>query len=141
MSVDVNYLAVLLAAVASMIVGSIWYAQSVFGRRWAKLAKIKMDGDVTFGNMAPLLLQTFVASLITAFVLAHLIFIAHNFFGNSWLSDALQTAFWAWLGLTAARIFVHDVFESRPKQLTLITVSHELVTLLAMGAVLGWLHP
>ncbi len=141
MNVDVNYLAVLLAVVASMIVGSIWYAQSVFGRTWAKLAKIKMDGEMTFGNMAPLLAQVFVASLVSAYVLAHFVFLSHRFFGNSWMFDAVSTAFWAWLGLVAARIFTHDVFEKRPKALTLLTFGNELVTLLAMGAVIGWLHP
>ena len=31
MDVEVNYLAVLLAAASSMVVGSIWYAKPVFG--------------------------------------------------------------------------------------------------------------
>jgi hypothetical protein len=42
--------------------------------------------------------------LVTAFVLAHVTFVANKFFHNSFLSDALQTAFWLWLGFTAARL-------------------------------------
>jgi hypothetical protein len=53
------------------------------------------------------------------------------------LQSALTTAFWAWLGFTAARIYTHDLFEGRPQKLTLITVSHELVTFLVMGLVIG----
>lgn len=141
MSVDINYLAVFLAGVSSMIVGSIWYAKGVFGRTWGKLAKVKMDGEANFANMAPLLLQVFVASLITAYILAHFMFLSRHFFGDSWISTGLTTAFWAWLGFTAARIFTHDVFENRPKALTLLNFGNELVTLLVMGLVLGWLHP
>jgi hypothetical protein len=50
-------------------------------------------------------------------------------------------SFWPWLGLTAARIAVHDLFENRPNRLTLLTIGHELVTLLAMALIIGLLKP
>jgi Protein of unknown function (DUF1761) len=138
MEVSVNYLAVLLAALSSMVIGSIWYAQSVFGKIWAKLAKVKMDRKPAASEMTILLSLTFIASLITAYVLAHVAFLSHAFFkSHTFLQDALSTAFWLWLGLTAARIFVHDAFESRPWKLTVLTVGHELVTLLMMGVIIG----
>lgn len=37
---EINYWAVLVVMVSSMIVGSVWYMPSVFGRRWAKLAGV-----------------------------------------------------------------------------------------------------
>lgn len=141
MSVDINYLGVFLAAIATMIVGSVWYAQGVFGRRWAKLARVKMDGKPSFANMAPLLIAMFIASLISAYILAHFMFAMHYFYADSWLAAGLSTAFLAWLGFLAMRVWTHDLFEKRPLQLTMITVGSELVTFLAMGAVLGWLHP
>ena len=137
MSVDINYLAVFLAALSSMIVGSVWYAKGVFGNTWSKLAGIKMDRPPKASEMAWLLGTTFVVSLVTAYVLAHVSFLAHNFFDNSFLSDALQTAFWLWLGLTAARIYVHDAFEGRRKKLTLLNATHELATLEIMALVIG----
>src|SRR6476469_3287424 len=122
MSVDVNYLAVFLAAVSSMVVGSLWYMPASFGKAW-------MYGSV------------FVASLVTAFVLAHVTFLANKFFGDSFLSDALQTGFWLWLGFTAARLYVHDTFEGRRKKLTLLNAGHELVTVLVMALIIGLLKP
>jgi hypothetical protein len=80
---------------------------------------------------------TFVLALLTAYILAHVSYLSNSFFHNSFLQDSMATAFWLWLGLTAARIFTHDLFEGRPSKLTLITVSHELVTLLIMGLVIG----
>jgi hypothetical protein len=135
MNVEVNYLAVVLAMVSSMIVGSVWYAQSVFGKTWIKLAKIDMKKQG-----APVwqpILVTLVVSLITAYVLAHVSFLSNKFFGNSFLQDSLCTAFWLWLGLTAARFVTHDAFEGRPWKLTLLNVSHEFVTLMLMGLVIG----
>jgi hypothetical protein len=82
-----------------------------------------------------------VVSFITAYVLAHVTYLSNTFFGNSYLQDALTTAFWMWLGFTAARIVTHDAFENRPKQLTLLNISHELVTFLVMGVIIGLLPP
>jgi hypothetical protein len=48
-----------------------------------------------------------------------------------------MTAFWAWLGFTASRIITHDAFEGRRKKLTLLTISHELVTFMVMGLIIG----
>ncbi len=38
MSVEVNWLAVALATVSTMAVGSIWYTPKVFGNTWIRLA-------------------------------------------------------------------------------------------------------
>lgn len=133
MEVQINYLAVLLAAASSMVVGSIWYAESVFGKTWQKLAKVKI-GDQ---GMAYPLGITALVSLVTAYVLAHVIYLSNSFFDNSFLQDSLMTAFWLWLGFTAARIITHDAFEGRRKKLTLLNVSHEFVTLIIMGLIIG----
>ena len=137
MNVEINWWAVILATASSMVVGSIWYAKGVFGNVWMKLTKIdqKKMGDGASKAIA----ITVVASLVTAYVLAHVSFLAHKFFGNSFLFDAVTTAFWLWLGLTAARLVVHDVFERRPAALTILNAVHELVTLVVMGVIIGWL--
>lgn len=135
MSVEVNYLAVVLATLSTMVVGSIWYTPKVFGKTWMRLAKLK-QADLEKNGMKPILV-TLVVSLITAFVLAHMAYIAHQFFGNSFLQDSLTTAVWAWLGFTASRVITHDAFEGRPHQLTLLNVSHELVTFVVMGLIIG----
>ena len=139
MEVSVNYWAVLLAAVSSMVVGSVWYAKGVFGTMWGKLAHVDMTKKVSGGQMATMLGLTFVASLVTAYVLAHVTFLSNQFFGNSYMQDALSTAFWLWLGFTAARILTHDLFEGRRKKLTLLTWGNELVTIMLMGLIIGWL--
>jgi hypothetical protein len=135
MDVQVNTYGVILAALSSMVVGSVWYARPVFGNIWMKLAKVKMDGDKS--KMWMMLLLTFALALLTAYVLAHVSYLSHQFFGNSFLQDSLSSAFWMWLGFTAARIYTHDLFEGRPAKLTLITASHELVTFIVMGMVIG----
>jgi hypothetical protein len=143
MNVEVNYWAVLLAALSSMAVGSLWYMPAIFGRAWMGYTGVKMDKmrGTTPGRMVWTYGSVFVASLVTAYILAHLSFLAHSFFRNSWIYDATMTAFWAWLGFTAARLYVHDTFEGRRKKLTLLNAAHELVTVVVMSLIIGWLHP
>lgn len=137
MDVQVNALAVLLAGLSSMVVGSIWYAQGVFGKTWAKLAKVDMSKKVDATKMAYLMGSVFLASLLTAYVLAHVAFLSNSFFGNSFLQDSLSTGFWLWLAFTAARIYTHDAFEGRRKKLTALTFGNEFVTIMVMALVIG----
>lgn len=139
MEVEINWIGVILATISSMVIGSIWYARPVFGNEWIKLAKVDMKKDR--GSAAKPILITLIVSFITAYILAHVSFLSNSFFSNSFFQDAVTTAFWLWLGLTAARFITHDAFEGRPAKLTAINISHELVTLLVMGAVIGIFQP
>jgi hypothetical protein len=139
MDVQVNYWAVLLAAVSTMVVGSIWYAKPVFGRVWMKLAGI--DEKKASQGAAKALSLTFLLSLLTAYVLAHVTYLAHSFFGNSFFQDAVSTAFWVWLGFVLTRLTTHALFEQRPTKLNLLAVGNELVTIMVMGVVIGLLQP
>ena len=142
MNVQVNYLAVLLAALSSMVVGSLWYMPATFGKAWMKMTGVKPDrSKMTPGAMAWMYGSVFVASLATAYVLAHVAFLSNNYFHYGLLQSALTTAFWLWLGFTAVRIYVHDTFENRRKLLTLLNAAHELVTVLVMALIIGLLKP
>jgi len=131
---EINWLAVILATVSSMIIGAIWYARAVFGRRWMRLAKID---EATMGNGVPQIIVTIIVSFITALVLAGAAAIAQNFYGGNFLANTIVTAVILWSGFTAARFITHDAFERRPAALTILTIGHELVTVLVMALIIG----
>ncbi len=120
-----------------MVVGSIWYMPGVFGKTWMKLTGVKMNKTMSTGDAVSMYGLTLIASLVTAYILAHVAFLSHHFFNNSFLQDTVTTAFWLWLGFTAARFLVHDLFESRPKKLTFLNVSHEFTTVIVMALIIG----
>ena len=138
MEVEINWLAVVLATLSTMVVGSVWYTPKVFGNAWIKLARIDKKH---MADARVAIATTLVVSFISAYVLAHVVFLSNRFFGHSFLQDAVSTAFWVWLGFTAARFITHDAFENRPHKLTLITIAHELVTFVVMGVIIGLLPP
>lgn len=138
MSVEVNWIAVLAAMVSAMIVGFIWYAPSVFGNTWMALAKIEKPNNK---GMISAMLSAVIGSLLTAYILAHVSYLAHAFFKNSFFMDAVNTAFWLALGIAATTLVIHNSFEKKPWKLTAIAVGNRVVTLLVMGAVIGLLKP
>lgn len=139
MEVAINWWGVILATLSTLVVGSVWYTKKAFGNSWIKLIG-KTEKQLGESGARPIIV-TVVVSLITAYVLAHVTFLSHNFFHNSWMQDALTTAFWMWLGFIAARMITHDAFEHRPWRLTLMNTMHELVTLLVMGLIIGLFQP
>ncbi|MCU1550096.1 MAG: hypothetical protein JWR36_656 [Glaciihabitans sp.] len=131
----INYWAVILATLSSMIVGSVWYTPRVFGNYWMKAAKVTPSGKAR-DAVVPIV-TTVIVSFITAWVLAGAVFIAFEFYGGNFLVNSLVTAILLWAGFTAARFVTHDAFDQRPSGLTVLNISHELVTILIMAVIIG----
>ena len=139
MSVDINLWAVLLAGVSSMVIGMIYYADPLFGKQWKKMAKV--DEKRFQKEMPSVMPLVFVAALITAYVVAYVTFLYQNYFNGSWLAAGVISALILWLGVSATTTFVHNSLDQRPSKLTVISVGNRLLSILAMGLIIGWLHP
>lgn len=135
--VEVNWLAVLLATLASMVVGSLWYAPPLLGKIWMRLADID-EKKMEKAGLKPIVISI-ATSAVLAFVLAYFTYLAYEFYkaDYSFLVTALMTAAWAWLGFVGLRLLTHDSYEGRPFTLTLLNSAHELVTMLAMALAIG----
>jgi hypothetical protein len=131
---EINYIAVALATLSSMIVGSIWYTPRVFGNYWMKVAKVAPG--MASGAVVPIVV-TLIVSFITAWILAGAIYLSWSFYGGSFLLNAVVTGILLWAGFTAARFVTHDAFEGRPSGLTILNCAHELVTIVIMALIIG----
>ncbi|QIM17179.1 DUF1761 domain-containing protein [Leucobacter insecticola] len=130
---EINYWAVLLATLSTMLVGTVWYTPKVFGKTWMRLAKVDPSGKSAVGPI----LVTVIVSFISAWVLAGASWIAFEFYGGSFLVGTLLTGVILWAGFTASRFITHDAFEGRPAALTIMNIAHELVTVLVMAVIIG----
>jgi hypothetical protein len=136
--IEVNYLGVLLAAVGSMVVGFAWYSPSLFGKQWMKLMgytteKLKKEQK----EMGKWYSVSFVLSLITAYVLAHVMALSQNFYHNPGVMTGLMTAFWSWFGFMMPVQMTGEIFGGKNWGLFAINTSYQLVSLLVMGIILG----
>lgn len=138
--VEINYLAVLFAAIAAMVVGFVWYGPMLFAKEWMKLmghTAETMKGAKD--EMMKLYGISFVLALVTAYVLAHVMFLSENFFQYPSLQTGLTSAFWMWLGFVMPMQATDVLFGGKKVKLFAINTGYQLVSLLAMGVVLGLL--
>lgn len=136
--IEVNYMAVLLAVVASMVVGFVYYSPFVLGKPWMKLMGMGKDDMKPKGpEMAKLYGTSAVLALVTAYVLYHVMTMSMAFFNYSPLSTGLTSAFWMWLGFIMPVQATEVLFSKKPVKLFVINTGYQLVSLLVMGVVIG----
>ena len=137
MNITVNYLAVLLAAIASMVVGFIWYGP-LFGKTWSKLKGFtKEDMEKGKKDVNKLYALTFVMALLEEYILSHVMQLSMAFFHTSPISTGLTTGFWMWAGFVVPVMVSLTIFGHKKLKLLSIDAGHQLATLLVMGIVLG----
>lgn len=130
LAVDVNYLAILVAAIVSMVTGSVWYGP-LFGKTWRQLVG-KTEESVRKGAVQAMVIAA-VSALVTAYVLAYISSYAQ---ASTWQEGAV-VGFWVWLGFVATTLLVHASFEDKPKNLYLLNVGSHLIEFVVMGAIIG----
>lgn len=156
---ETNYLAILVAALSSFVVGFIWYNPKVFGTIWMK--EIGMtDEKAKQGNMAKIFGFTFLFALMFAFMMPtitiHQIgalqlaggnendeaFLAymqvHGEMFRSFKHGALH-GFVAGLFLALPIVATNSLFEQKSWKYVFVTAGYWVVVMTIMGAIIcGW---
>ncbi len=136
--VDINYLAVLGAAAASMVIGSLWYGP-LFGKQWMALSGIGPDmiERIKAKGMGKTYVLAFVGSLVMAYVLAHALIFASAYLKIAGMQAGLMAGFWNWLGFVAPVTLGVVLWEGKPWRLWVLSNGYYLASLLAMGVILA----
>jgi hypothetical protein len=131
-----NWLAILVAAVASMILGFLWYSPLLFAKAWVREMGYDINDKAKMEEMrkgaGPAYAGSLVASLISAFTLA---LILHGMRAEN-LHFGLMASFHIWLGFVATVQFTSALFSKQSMKLFAINTSYQLVCYLVMGAIL-----
>lgn len=133
MEIQVNFLAVLVAAIIDMGIGMFWYSPFGFGKLWMKMiGKTEEEIKASGSSAGVAYMASTLAAVVMAFVLAHVI----NISGVTDYMMALQVGFWMWLGFVVAGVLPTYIYEDRKKGLFALYVSYKLVSVLAMAVLL-----
>ena len=124
----VNYLAVVVAAVAGFLLGWGWY--TAFGKVW-KEALGGQEGDCK-PTPTPFIFAG-LGSLLMAWMLAGLM----GHLANVTVRGGLITAFFVWASFVLTTTVVHQQFHGTKPLVTIIDAGHWLAVLLLMGAIIG----
>jgi hypothetical protein len=71
-AVDLNWGAVLVAALVTMVLGSVWYSRMLFAKQWVKLTGRKLE-DMRGSGAGPGYLVAAIGAFLMSFVLAHIL--------------------------------------------------------------------
>lgn len=129
----VNYLAVLVAGIASVVVGFLWYGP-LFGRTWMKLMNFSskdMD-DAKKKGMA----KKYVIMIINTLVMTYILALFLDFTSAVTLSRGILIAFLIWLGFIATITLGSVLWEGKSVKLYFINVIYNLVSIIISGIIL-----
>jgi hypothetical protein len=132
---EINYLAVLVAGLATFMLGGLWY-MALFGKLWAKLhgyseekmkeMQAKVPPPIFFGGMI-------VCDLVIALVMA----ILTSSLRVDTAAGGALLGFLIWLGPAAAIRMTSQLASDKPIGLYFIDISYQLIYLVMMGVVLA----
>ena len=131
---NINWLAVIVAALASFIIGWLWYGP-LFGNSWMKLNGFTKENIQEGGlSMPVILIVNYVATAFAALAIAMFIGAEANA-GFGIFAGVMIAVFW----IGTSRL--NDVlYEKKPMGLFWINVGYYLVIYAIMGAILGAWH-
>ena len=123
-----NYLAILIAAVAGFAWGAAYYM--TLSKQWlAAAGKVEPNKSVT-----PFIIS-FVALVVMAFVLSGAI--GHLGPGNVTVKNGIISGVILWAGFIATTIFVNNAYPGRKYMLSVIDCIHWLGVVVIQGAIIG----
>ena len=130
MTFAINWLAVIIATVASWALGALWYM--VLANQW--LASIgKTRDQINAKDFSPYIFSV-VVQLIMAIVLAAVI---TPLFGATNVMTGIQAGALMWLGFVITSMIQNHRYEGAPWSRTLIDGGYMLGVLLVQGIVIG----
>ena len=129
---DVNWLAVLAAAISAFLLGGLWYSPALFGKAWQRGAALT-DEQLKGGNPAKIYGGSFVLSLIAAATFA-------MFLGKLPVGTATAYGFCAGLTWVAASFGINYLFERKPLSLFLVNGGYHALQFTLYGLILGLWH-
>jgi hypothetical protein len=138
MQVDVNYIALLVAVIANIALGFVWYGP-LFGKSWMHMTGLNMEtinANKAKGMGTSYGLMT-LGSILMAYVLYHVMVFGAAFTNTSGVTAGLSAAIWAWLGFVAPVTLGTVLWDGKPWKLWFINAGYYFVALILMGIIFG----
>ncbi len=133
---NLHWLAILVAAISTMVVGFLWYSPLLFAKPWIREMGHDPNDKAVMEEMRKgagrAYSGSFIASLISAFTLA---LILHGLHAED-LHFGLMASFHVWLGFVATVQLTGALFAKQSMKLFAINTGYQLVCYLVMGVIL-----
>src|SRR5262249_54157626 len=136
----INYLAIAASAVASFVIGGLWYGP-LFGKAWKKAQGIPEDAKPT--GMGKALGLNFAGIFLMAYVMAHSVAVWH---ASAWGIGAGKAPYvyglfgglFNWVGCIVPMVRNSVAFEGKNWKVFGINAAYQLISLQAIGMILAY---
>ncbi len=130
----VNYLHVLVSAVAIFILGGLWYSKLLFAKPWIKLiGKSEEDLNSAPKGMPLMFLQAFICGFLVSWGMD----VVLNHFANMDAMRGAMVGILCWIGFAGSTSYANYLFGGRPRALWAIDAGYNLVCFVMAGLILG----
>ena len=133
-NVGVNYPAVIVSTIAALVIGFVWYAPQVFGKRWMTYLGTT---QAVLGNPGP---TGMVVGIVAAFVNSWVLALLALNLGGTTIPDGIMLGILAWLGFMATLTAAQIAFLKQPWGLWLVNNGHNLIAQIVMAAIVTAWH-
>ena len=131
---DVNWLAIIVAAIAAFALGALWYSRSLFGRQWmAAHGHTPEQLAAMQSNMG----KTYAVSFVTYVIMAMVIALLMGLTGATTAVQGVVLAVLAWLGFGFTIGLNTNLYSNKPSAAFMIDAGYQLVHVILMGAIIG----
>ena len=136
---SINWLAVVVCVVVSMISGTIWYNPKTFFPTWWKgIGKSDTEQPGSGGGMAMTWTLTVLASVVQAVFMSLMVTAMGSMTpGGATLASGALAGFILWLGFVAPTNLVNKLFAGHGLKIWAIEAGNHLVNFVLFGAILG----
>ena len=119
---DLNWLAVLVGAVAYWLVGALWYSPVLFGKKWGAITGITAEN-------AGSPVATYLGSLVVMFLQVTAVAFIAQAIGVTELVDGLELGLGISVGFCALQLVLNQLYEKRSRELLAINAGYAIVGL------------
>ncbi len=132
---NVNILAVVVAAVATFLLGAVWYSPVLFAKQWMhahgytpeKVEDMKKKGMV----------RAYAVAGVCYVVMAYVLALLASYTQAASFGQGLWLGFLAWLGFAATLGLTANMFSDKPVAVWVIDAGYQLAYLLVMGVIVS----
>lgn len=129
----VNWLAIIVAMVASMALGFVWYM--VLAKQW--MAALNKTRDEIMANSNGQATPFIIAALMQLIMAYSLALFVPRLMGSMSIANGLIVGFHVWLGFVITAMIINHRYQGSKWSLTLIDGGYLLGVLLIQGVVIG----
>ena len=129
--IQINFLAVGVAALTTIFIGALWYSRLLFGKLWVKAHGYSEEKVKQMAGRA------FMVSLFCYLVMAFVLAVLVSYAG---VSTVLQGAFLGllvWIGFLSTIGLTAHMFSERPLSIYFIDAGYQLVYAVVMGVIIA----